>query len=447
MTHLAVSEWGRVPIGTAADAFTPAQAAALIAAAQAHPLGGEEGIGIVSHRLTHLRAAQMVGVLAAEGSSLEILPKVDPDAPEPATEPERKEAARTVRNRLVHMIALAIGLDLGAGETATMARQDASLLDILIRLFADRLLAETRRGLPRAYLAHEEDLPALRGRLDVVRQFTVHAVRPDRLACRYDALSSDIPLLQAMKACVVFLGSHARVPETRRRLDELRFVLADIADVAPRDIPWQRIEIDRTRRRWEALLELAKLFLGRQWQATHHDDARGAGLSLLFPMNDLFERYVAALLPRALAGTGCTTDAQGGHKFCLTDEGPPARQLFQTRPDLIVRDAAGDAAMVIDTKWKRLHPTVDDAKQGVSQGDVYQLMAYGRLYECPDLVLLYPHHAGLGADRFERAFLIRPCHSQRLRFASVDVSLNEQDVVQQLHHLIMSSLPHRARAG
>jgi 5-methylcytosine-specific restriction endonuclease McrBC regulatory subunit McrC len=36
-----------------------------------------------------------------------------------------------------------------------------------------------------------------------------------------------------------------------------------------------------------------------------------------------------------------------------------------------------------------------DAKQGVSQADVYHLMAYGRLYDCPKVMLLYPHNEDL----------------------------------------------------
>jgi 5-methylcytosine-specific restriction enzyme subunit McrC len=34
----------------------------------------------------------------------------------------------------------------------------------------------------------------------------------------------------------------------------------------------------------------------------------------------------------------------------------------------------------------------------VSQADVYQMMAYGRLYVCPRLMLLYPHHSALHCD-------------------------------------------------
>jgi hypothetical protein len=59
--------------------------------------------------------------------------------------------------------------------------------------------------------------------------------------------------------------------------------------------------------------------------------------------------------------------------------------------------------LVVDTKWKRMAPRIDDPKQGISQGDVYQLMAYSQLYGCRDVMLLYPHHGDLRQNRFAPA--------------------------------------------
>jgi 5-methylcytosine-specific restriction enzyme subunit McrC len=92
---------------------------------------------------------------------------------------------------------------------------------------------------------------------------------------------------------------------------------------------------------------------------------------------------------------------QGGRLYCLRELDPETHQFgqqrFMTKPDILVR--AGDRVVyVIDTKWKRLAARIDDPKQGVSQADVYQMMAYGRLYQCPRLMLLYPHHAALRCD-------------------------------------------------
>lgn len=438
MTHRSVSEWGKVSVAAEGDGFTRNEANALVAAARSHSLGGQEGAGILSDHYRYLRAKQMVGVIAAPGCSLEILPKVDSGE----AEPDAVERP-TVRRRLMHMLDFALGLDVGEGALTTMARQDDSLLDMLIRLFADRLLAETRRGLPRAYHAREDDLPALRGRLDVARQFSVHAVRPDRLACRYDTLSADTALMQVMKACVVSLRKHARAAETQRRLDELRFILSDIADVPRALLRWDRIHLDRTNRRWNTLLTLARLFLRREWQATHHDQRQDSGVSLLFPMNDLFEAFVAALLRRALSGSGIEVVAQGGLRHCLgewRDEEECRGHLFQTKPDIILRQN-GRVLAVIDTKWKSLAANPLDRKNGVAQADIYQMMAYARLYRCDRLMLLYPAAPGQ-ADGIVRQFGIDG-GNELLALAKLDVSRNSPSLVTKLAQLAheLTALP------
>ena len=52
---------------------------------------------------------------------------------------------------------------------------------------------------------------------------------------------------------------------------------------------------------------------------------------------------------------------------------------------------------MIDTKWKALAKEPSDRKRGVSQSDVYQIMAYSRIYDCQDLMLLYPAMPGTGS--------------------------------------------------
>src|SRR5690606_29784564 len=118
-----------------------------------------------------------------------------------------------------------------------------------------------------------------------------------------DMLSADTALLRIIKACVNLLRRHARATETIRRLDELRLLLTDVSDVPIKSLPWAEVRIDRTNRRWEALYKLARLFLQREWQATHFDNRAQHGITLLFPMNDLFEGYIAALTKRALRGS------------------------------------------------------------------------------------------------------------------------------------------------
>ncbi|WP_086619708.1 McrC family protein [Erythrobacter tepidarius] len=427
MTHLTVHEWGHVRFGE--RGLTREHAHALHAAACEHPLAHEDATNILVLGRDRLIARQMVGMVSAKGCSLEILPKVDPDA-------GREENDETVRSRLVRMLDVALGLDLDIGAEAAIARQKNTLLEILIDAFATRLLAEVRRGLPRAYRQCEEDLPALRGRLDVTRQFTRNAVRPDRLACRFDQLEADTPLMRIMAAATAFLARHARTLGTRRKLDELRHALADIPLMSVRRLPWQAVRIDRTNRRWAALFRLARLLLQRDWQATHHAAKAPEGLTLLFPMNDLFEKYIAVLLRRALVGTGIEVIDQGGHRACLgafTGEHLENGDVFRTMPDIMLR-RRGEIVAIIDTKWKKLSFDPLDRKQGVSQADVYQLMAYARLYRTAELMLLYPGKPGQGCA--ERAQFGIAGGRERLRIATADISLDEQVLTKALRRLV-----------
>lgn len=426
MTHRTIREWGRVAVGP--GGFTSNQAEALLAAARAHPLSNKHGTNILIDRRTHLYAQQMVGMVAGEGCSLEILPKVDPDGPD-------SEDEESVRKRLVRMIDIALGLGLSEGAHAAIARQDETLLDVLIRAFADRLLTETRRGLPRQYRQCEEDLPAVRGRLDTTRQFTRNAVRPDRITCRFDQLDSDTPLMRVMAATVSFLVRHARSSETQRKLTDLRHLLADITQMPISCLPWRDVRIDRTNHRWENLFWLARLLLGRHWESTHWIEDAPKGITLLFPMSDLFEAYVAALIRRGLAHSEHEWEVvtQGGLRFCLgpyTGEPAQSGNVFRTKPDIILRRGGRDVA-IIDTKWKRLANDPLDKKHGVDQADVYQLMAYARLYRCSQLLLLYPGVPGEVDGMSPRSFGMAGGR-ERLAIATVDVSRPSEHVEQQL---------------
>ena len=176
--------------------------------------------------------------------------------------------------------------------------------------------------------------------------------------------------------------------------------------------------IDRTNRRWQDLLGMARLFLQNRYQTT--TGGAGHGTALVFEMNALFEEYVGRLISRALAGSGMTVSLQGGRLFCLTALDTQAG-LFQTRPDILIRNG-GVVTHVIDTKWKRIASRIDDTKQGVSQADVYQMMAYGHLYHAPRLTLLYPHHAGLGEVEAIHSRHKIAGHDMILETASIDVA-------------------------
>lgn len=412
MIHRSVSEWAYLPLEPEGPgAFTRAHADRLIAVARATTIGGEDGTRVLTDHHGRLRAQQVVGVVAASGCTLEILPKIE------GLGTGDDEASRTrIRERLIHMLAVAHDLDLAVGDATPLGTQKNTLLEVLIGIFCSKLTDVLRHGMPRSYIHQEEDLPALRGRLDVQRQFTTLAATPQRLACRFEAFSPDIALNQVMKAAVARLSRISHSPANQRRLRELAHVYADVAAVPAKALRWDTIVLDRTNHRWRALRDLARLLLSGDYQTT--SQGISSGFSLLFAMNDLFEAYVARKLARALRGSDLHVVAQDRRLYCLTD--PAGSRRFQVRPDIVVRRGA-EAVMIIDTKWKRISSRIDDPKQGVSQADVYQMMAYGRLYACNELMLLYPHHGGIESAGETGRYRVMGCGDQLIT-ATVDVA-------------------------
>ena len=340
-----------------------------------------------------LKAGGVVGIVAAPGVTLEILPKIG-----------REDGA--VRKALVSMLSVTWDLRLADGELAGHHMQRSDLLEILIGLFANRLLEAVRRGLPRRYIAFEEDLGLLRGSLNVVRQVTALAARPEVLACRYEELSEDTPLNRVLKAAVKRLLQLTQSAANARLLRELAARLEWVGDSpAPLKEP---VRWDRTNASFHDLHRLARLLLSGDWQSTTGGEA--LGFSLLFPMANLFERFVGKLLQRS-AISKCVSLQKSGPVLLDHNRG----RLFNVQPDVVVHAPTGP--IVLDTKWKNLE---DGKKLGVAKEDIYQMLLYGQAWGAKRLELLYPWRSELREKGIIRSWRVQGTQTP-LDIATVDV--------------------------
>ena len=391
MTETAtVREWGHLPIGEGGISEPTARRLTLLSERAKRQLRVSQPVLVRTTRPS-LQASQVVGVVAVPGASVEILPKID-----------RPDGA--VRKALVHMLSVAYGLPVADNEFTRLAAQDETLLEFLVGVFADRLLTAVRRGLPHRYRLQQDDLPLLRGKLDISRQIARHIGRPDLLACNFDELSVDTPLNRVLKAAVVRLGSITRHAANARKLAELSARLEFVAE--SHDALREPVALDRTNIAFHRLYAWSRLFLSGQWQST--TTGANAGVALLFPMNDLFETFVGRVMRSVLAPGSTRLQPTGRYALIARDH-----SVFALRPDIVV-----DNDIVIDTKWKSLNP--DDRVVGVEQSDVYQMLAYAHAYDARRVVLLYPWHPGLPAPGIYRRWAIAAT-SIAFDIATVDI--------------------------
>jgi 5-methylcytosine-specific restriction enzyme subunit McrC len=357
-----------------------------------------------------LTAMQYVGAVQLGSLTIEVLPKVE------------GIDGTTMRRNLVAMLSTAYGLEVSVGEAASMAIQRFGLLEFLVRVFTNKLFAELHRGLVRRYELREENLNVLRGRILVGEQIRRNAAAPERFYCGFEEFTEDNPFNRVLKAALRLLMPFSRNIDNQRSLAELLLAFEGVEDVDRRDLPWSDIRIDRLNARYVPCLNLASLFL----RQTPPDVTAGhaGGLSVFFDMNVLFEEYVGRVTAKALRPLGYDVRLQEARRHLVYDE-VAERDAFLLKPDIVGR--IGDKpAWIIDTKWKEL--SQQETREGVSQGDMYQMYAYSQRYNCPDVVLMYPHHAGLGAHGgARRSYSVQRGkeaneESGRVRIATIDLS-------------------------
>ena len=106
--------------------------------------------------------------------------------------------------------------------------------------------------------------------------------------------------------------------------------------------------------------------------------------ALLFPMEVLFERYVAARLKQRLAGQDFQVLLQDTSHYLFDI---PRRQ-FLLKPDIVIIRNRDQAVFLLDTKWKQL--SAKRRQYGISSEDMYQMYAYQKKYQAENVRLLYP---------------------------------------------------------
>lgn len=118
-------------------------------------------------------------------------------------------------------------------------------------------------------------------------------------------------------------------------------------------------------------------------------------LALLFPMESLFESYIATLLRRNLESSVFTVSAQD-RSYHLFEE---PKAVFQMKPDIVITNKLQNAIYIMDTKWKVLSD--EKANYGISQSDMYQMYAYQKKYDAKNVTLLYPKTEQVQTENIE----------------------------------------------
>ena len=323
-----------------------------------------------------LRLDNYVGIIETPcGTVIEVLPKHLPGA----------GSAQESRALLIKMLSVVLDVPAREAGEADIQLMRRPLTEWLMRRFVMALERLVKRGLRADYLRVDAEERFLRGQLAIPLQLRQPPGRQDRFRIRHDVYSFDRAENRLLKLAASRVRARTREAATWRSACELETLLADVPasrDVAADFGAWRG---DRLMAHYADARRWCELVLGVHMPVAQAGAHRG--MSLLFPMERLFEEYVARMLAKQLAPGVSMTRQASSQYLCRHDEG----RIFQLRPDIVLSGPDG-AIWVLDTKWKLLDASDRPGKYGLSQSDFYQLHAYGHSYldGCGELFLVYP---------------------------------------------------------
>ncbi len=339
-------------------------------------------------RLTQRRGRKVVQVTSyvgvirtPDGYQIEVLPKVGKAIGGGETE---------ARKLLIDMLVCLQGFRHVQTDSAMLAAARMPLLEIFIAEFLRTVEHIVKRGLRSDYRQRQGNLFALRGKLMMATHLRQNLIRADRFFTEHDEFSTDRAENRLLHTALRRALALSISRDNQKLARELDFVFADVPVSQQVQIDFQRTRLDRGMGYYADALAWARLILEEQSPLTGYGAQTAP--SLLFPMEAVFEAYVAKHLERQLVRPLILkTQARSHHLVRHRDQ-----DWFRLKPDLLVRDADRDV-LVLDTKWKLLDSLKANGteKYGLSQGDFYQLQAYGQSYldGTGDVVLIYPKTA------------------------------------------------------
>lgn len=328
-----------------------------------------------------------VGVMQVPGLQLEVLPKTDE-----STSQDGDQEVRDIRSNLMEML-MRGGLGaVRARGVADLALKRGNLHDQLVDAFLERTLFELRRGLDRGYATEEDNLTTLCGKLVLSRHVALNAAQKTRFFCCHDVLTAATQIGVRLKQACRVLAARALPVAVLVKCQQVLALLDDVPDVTFRHRE-PAPAFTRQNERFEDIYGFACMLL--EGQAPDARSGKVETFSLLFDMEQVFERYIAAFLASEVMDRFVDANLYPqakGHRHSLYLDGQ--EKVLRMAPDLLfVHETVGARkTLIVDTKWKRL---TEEEGGSRSRSDLYQLYAYLHRYDCQRAYLLYPKTAGV----------------------------------------------------
>lgn len=280
-------------------------------------------------------------------------------------------------------------------KTASSGAGGPLIVQLLDRVWAAGVADAARHGGPRLRRTSRHDGLYVRGRLDVPRTIGHRTGRRPLVGTVRTERDLDNPvsrvLVLADRALRSLLPGKPtwRPALTGEVLAQLRAVVGSAPEL-PDDAAVRRVRYSPITRPFAPVARLSAEIARRRGRLTSAAGSDSSGV--LLDVAELWELFLIHCARRAFGYSRVEHGTlERESSYLLHASRSASRRLGRLKPDILIRDRAGELTAVIDAKYKRLR-SWRGSPSGVDRGDLYQLASYLSGHDVALGALAYPPH-------------------------------------------------------
>lgn len=173
------------------------------------------------------------------------------------------------------------------------AEEFDNIHNLFAAILAKGIGQQLKQGLYREYLNRKEDVPMLRGKIDMPGTIKNRLARKQVLTCEFDELSENNLLNQILKTTVMLLIRHAKVDaEYKSDLKKKMLFFSGVDMIDPTSVKWSMIRFQRSNRSYRMLISLCQFILEGMLLTTDQGEYKMASFVDEQRMCRLYEKFI-----------------------------------------------------------------------------------------------------------------------------------------------------------
>ena len=246
--------------------------------------------------------------------------------------------------------------------------------DLFAAILAKGVSQQLKQGLHREYITKNEDLPVMRGKLDIHGTIKNQIQRKKLLSCEYDELSVNNIFNQILKTTITILVRDPGVKASHKAdLKKVILFFNDVDAIEPSSIRWESLMYQRNNNNYEMLMNVCYFVLDGMLQTTDKGNYKMEAFSEEH-MHKLYEKFVLEYFKRHHSYLSEVRAAQVKWDLAAGTEESMIRFLPIMQTDIFLRYK--EQVLIIDTKYYGHTMQMQYDKATLHSGNVYQIFTY-----------------------------------------------------------------------